>query len=173
MLDVVDVKDPVLNSVATVDPFSTDVVWNEREIGMLELMDRRFGIGLAAPQIGDPYRMFVMKHSVHGPIGIYNPEILEADGMTSIEEGCLTFPLLYMVMTRPETVKVRYTKTDGVTVVEETLTGIDARCFLHEYDHLQGILFVNLVSNFKLKMAINKRDKRFTRLQRALANKTA
>ena len=78
-----------------------------------------------------------------------------------------------MVMTRPETVKVRYTKTDGVTVVEEILTGIDARCFLHEYDHLQGILFVNLVSNFKLKMAINKRDKRFTRLQRALANKTA
>lgn len=173
MLEVVDAKDPVLNSVATVDPFSTDIVWKDREDEMFELMDRRFGIGLAAPQIGDPYRMFVMKHSVHGPIGIYNPEIVETTGSVSMEEGCLTFPLLYMIMTRPESVKVRYTKTDGVTVVEETLTGIDARCFLHEYDHLQGVLFVNLVSDFKLKMAINKRDKRFTKLQRALANKMA
>jgi peptide deformylase len=173
MLEVVDAKDPVLNSVATVDPFSTDIVWKDRETEMFELMDRRFGIGLAAPQIGDPYRMFVMKHSVHGPIGIYNPEIVETTGSVSMEEGCLTFPLLYMIMTRPEIVKVRYTKTDGVTVVEETLSGIDARCFLHEYDHLQGVLFVNLVSDFKLKMAINKRDKRFTKLQRALANKMA
>lgn len=173
MLEVVNAKDPVLNSVATVDPFSTDIVWKDRESEMFELMDRRFGIGLAAPQIGDPYRMFVMKHSVHGLIGVYNPEILETTGSVSMEEGCLTFPLLYMVMTRPESVKVRYTKTDGVTVVEETLTGIDARCFLHEYDHLQGVLFVNLVSDFKLKMAINKRDKRFTKLQRALANKMA
>lgn len=173
MLEVVDAKDPVLNSVATVDPFSTDIVWKDRESEMFELMDRRFGIGLAAPQIGDPYRMFVMKHSVHGPIGIYNPEILETTGSVSMEEGCLTFPLLYMIMTRHETVKVRYTKTDGVTVIEETLSGIDARCFLHEYDHLQGVLFVNLVSDFKLKMAINKRDKRFTKLQRALANKMA
>lgn len=173
MLEVVDAKDPVLNSVATVDPFSTDIDWKDRESEMFELMDRRFGIGLAAPQIGDPYRMFVMKHSVHGLIGVYNPEIVESTGSVAMEEGCLTFPLLYMVMTRPETVKVRYTKTDGVTVVEETLTGIDARCFLHEYDHLQGVLFVNLVSDFKLKMAINKRDKRFTKLQRALANKTA
>ena len=172
-MEVVSAKDPVLNSVATVDPFSTDIVWNEREGEMFELMDRRFGIGLAAPQIGNPYRMFVMKHSVHGPIGVYNPEILETSGSVAMEEGCLTFPLLYMVMTRPETAKVRYTKTDGVTVVEETLTGIDARCFLHEYDHLQGVLFVNLVSDFKLKMAINKRDKRFTKLQRALANKMA
>lgn len=173
MLEVVDAKDPVLNSIATVDPFSTDIVWKDRESEMFELMDRRFGIGLAAPQIGDPYRMFVMKHSVHGLIGVYNPEIVESTGSVAMEEGCLTFPLLYMVMTRPETVKVRYTKTDGVTLVEETLTGIDARCFLHEYDHLQGVLFVNLVSDFKLKMAINKRDKRFTKLKRALANKTA
>ena len=63
MLDVVDAKDPVLNSPATVDPFSTDIAWADRESEMFELMERRFGIGLAAPQIGDPYRMFVMKHS--------------------------------------------------------------------------------------------------------------
>jgi peptide deformylase len=171
MLDVVDAKDPVLNSVATVDPFSTDVVWADRESEMFELMERRFGIGLAAPQIGDPYRMFVMKHSQHGLIGVYNPEILESTGSVGMEEGCLTFPLLYMVMTRPATIKVRYTKTDGVTVVEEELSGIDARCFLHEYDHLQGVLFVNLVSDFKLKMAINKRDKRYNKLKRALAQR--
>ena len=74
-------------------------------------------------------------------------------------------------MTRPATIKVRYTKTDGVTVVEEELTGIDARCFLHEYDHLQGVLFVNLVSDMKLKMAINKRNKRYEKLSRALAKR--
>lgn len=171
MLDVVEAKDPVLNSVATVDPFSTDIVWADRENEMFELMERRFGIGLAAPQIGDPYRMFIMKHSQHGVIGVYNPEILEANGSVAMEEGCLTFPLLYMVMTRPSTIKVRYTKTDGVTVVEEELSGVDARCFLHEYDHLQGVLFVNLVSDFKLKMAINKRNKRYDKLARALANR--
>jgi peptide deformylase len=171
MLDVVDAKDSVLNSVANVDPFTTDIVWKDRESEMFELMERRFGLGLAAPQLGDPYRMFVMKHSQHGLIGVYNPAIVETIGSVSMEEGCLTFPLLYMVMTRPETIKVRYTKTDGVTVVEETLRGIDARCFLHEYDHLQGVLFVNLVSDLKLKMAINKRNKRYDKLSRALAKR--
>jgi peptide deformylase len=63
---------------------------------------------------------------------------------------------------------VQFTKTDGETDVEMWMDGIDARCFLHEYDHLQGINFIDLVSDFKLQMAKEKRDKRFKKLERSV-----
>ena len=166
--ELVEPKHPVLNKRATIDPFSSDVDWEKREREMCELMQNRFGIGLAAPQVGSSYRMFVMNHSHLGEIGIYNPEILETENPIVMEEGCLSFPLLFMKVTRPERIKVRFTKTDGETVVETWMDGMDARCFLHEYDHLEGNLFVDLVSDFKLRRAMDQQEKRLRKLQRQL-----
>lgn len=168
--NLVEAKHPVLKKRATVNPFGGNVDWVQREREMCELMQNRFGIGLAAPQVGSQYRMFVMNHSHLGEIGVYNPEILESEGKITVEEGCLSFPLLFMHITRPERVKVRYTKTDGITQVETWMDGMDARCFLHEYDHLEGKLFVDDVSDFKLRRAMSKQQKNFKKLEQHLRN---
>lgn len=166
--ELVEPRHPALHKSATVDPFSGSVDWPLREKQMIQLMHDNLGVGLSAPQIGSSYNMFVMHHSVLGDIGIYKPKILQTDGEVLIEEGCLTWPLLYLRIARAERIQVQYTKNDGVTTVETWMDGIDARCFLHEYDHLQGVNFIDLVSDFKLQRAKQSRDKRFKKLTRLI-----
>ena len=76
------------------------------------------------------------------------------------------FPLLYIHETRPEKVKVSYTLYDGKTEVEGWLEGMDSRCFQHEFEHLQGKLFLDNVSELKLQRAMKKRDKYLKEIQR-------
>ena len=90
---------------------------------------------------------------------MYNPEIISVSKETTpMEEGCLTFPLLFMILTRPATVKVKYQNANK-EFIEEDLSGLDARCFLHEYDHLEGKVYLEYASDMKLQRAIKKRDK--------------
>ncbi len=165
---LVEPNHSALHKSASTDPFSGSIDWAEREKEMFALMHANLGVGLAAPQVGSSYNMFVMRHSFLGDIGVYKPEIVETEGEVMFDEGCLTWPLLYIKIKRPAKIKVRFTKTDGETVVETWMDGIDARCFLHEYDHLQGTHFIDLVGEFKLQMAKQKRDKRFKKLERAV-----
>jgi len=112
-----------------------------------------------------------MNHSILGDIGVFKPEILEfSEENITIEEGCLSFPLLYLHITRPEKIKVKYFKADGETIVETWMDGMDARCFQHEFEHLKGDLFLDLVSELKLRRAYNKREKLFKKLQRKIKN---
>ena len=165
--ELVDPKHPALHTAATLDPFSAGIDWVEREQQMFRLMTDQLGVGLAAPQVGSSYNMFVMRHSVLGNIGIYCPEILEFSKETvQIEEGCLSFPLLYLEVNRPAEVRVSYYKSDGETVVETWMDGMDARCFLHEYDHLQGKLYLEYASDLKLRRAKERRDKYFKKIGR-------
>ena len=164
--ELVQPNHPALTKRASVDPFGSDIDWVEREKEMFQLMIDRIGIGLACPQIGQSYNMFVMAHSIMGNVGIYKPEILETTGDCVMEEGCLTWPVLFFTVNRPEAIKVRYYKNDGETQVETWMDGIDARCFLHEYDHLQGIVYLEHASDFKLEIAKKKRDKTLKKLQK-------
>ena len=166
--ELVEPSDVALHRSATTDPFKGGVDWTVREKEMVALMHANLGLGLSATQVGSSYNMFVMTHSFLGDIGVYKPKILETDGEVMIEEGCLTWPLLYLRIKRPARIKVQFTKTDGKSAVETWMDGIDARCFLHEYDHLQGTNFIDLVGDFKLQMAKQKRDKRFKKLSRAI-----
>lgn len=166
--ELVDPRHPALHKRASVNPFDSDVNWVEREKELFQLMHDKLGIGLSAPQVGSSYNMFVMTHSHLGDIGVYKPEILETEGEVVIDEGCLTWPLLYMKIARAERIRVRYYKNDGVTQVETWMDGIDARCFLHEYDHLQGINFIDIVGDLKLKRAKQKRDKLFKKLSKKI-----
>ncbi len=169
LCELVHPKHPALTTPANIDPFTApkDANWAQREVDMFDLMTKRYGIGLASPQIGNSYNMFVMNMKDSGNVGVYNPKILEfSEETVQMEEGCLTFPLLFVHITRPEKVKVSYTLYDGKTEVEGWLDGIDSRCFQHEFEHLQGELFIDHVSEFKLQRAVKKRDKYLKEIQR-------
>lgn len=167
MLELVEPKHPAIHTPASANPFDLDIDLAEFESKMIQLMHDRFGIGLSANQVGLNYNMFVMNHTEKGDIGIYNPEIIEkSNSQISMEEGCLTWPILYMNITRPESCTVRYQTIDK-EYIDEELTGINARCFLHEFDHLQGKIFLDYASDLKLQRAMKKRDKRIREFMRA------
>lgn len=114
---------------------------------MRETLIKSGGVGLAAPQVGILRRVVVvMETNVENEgdeyfIELVNPEIIEQDGEQTGAEGCLSFPGEYGVVTRPSHVKVRALDRDGkeFTVEGEALT---ARCFCHEIDHLDGVVFI-------------------------------
>jgi peptide deformylase len=120
---------------------------------MLSTMKRERGIGLAAPQVNLPYRMFVMETSDGRQIGVFNPEILSvSETKAKDDEGCLSFPGLFLKVSRPITAEVRYQDAAG-NLVNEMFANLDARCYLHETDHLNGVTFVSLVSRLVLSRA--------------------
>jgi len=106
---------------------------------MLELMKNNDGIGLAAPQIGISKRVFVM--AVHGRERVcFNPEItFRSDVLTEFSEGCLSFPGEQCIIKRPDTIAVRYQDHRG-DWTEDEMVGLEARCFQHELDHLDGVV---------------------------------
>jgi peptide deformylase len=111
---------------------------NDLSTALRETMLKNNGIGLAAPQCGIPKRIFVMyTNGQHRTV--VNPEILTvSNNLCTIVEGCLSFPNKFVDVSRPDSIVVKYYNQLG-SLVEETLNGIDARCFLHEHDHLDGI----------------------------------
>lgn len=105
---------------------------------MLMFMTQEGGIGLAANQIGERDRCFVM--AIDGKEWFCaNPEIVQAhEDIVQFDEGCLSFPGDRCIISRPNTIQVRYQDTNGQWQ-QETLTGLASRCFQHELDHLNGI----------------------------------
>jgi peptide deformylase len=164
----------VLSSIA---PFDVETFKKEEKIevkefvnNMFETMKRYGGIGLSANQVGKPYRMFVMGNHPEIHKGkkwtCINPEIVETSKQTTrLKEGCLTFPFLFLDIKRPSAIKVKYLD-ENLKEQEEEMIGIVARCFLHEYDHMQGIVFTEKVTKFKLDYALKKRDKEIKRVQK-------
>jgi peptide deformylase len=107
-------------------------------IRMLQVMHEHHGIGLAANQVGERIRMFVMYIGGHS-WACFNPEIVQTyNDLTEFDEGCLSFPGESCIIKRPNTIHVRYYDVSGVEIQEE-LTGLASRCFQHELDHLNGI----------------------------------
>ena len=90
-----------------------------------------------------------------------------SDTQVTWQEGCLSFPMLFLSVQRPEEITVRYTKADGDTRIEVRMDGRDARIFLHEYDHLQGTVFLDHVSLLKLNRAKEQRKKLFKKFRKA------
>ncbi|QCE33663.1 peptide deformylase [Acetobacteraceae bacterium] len=111
------------------------------------------GIGLAAPQIGISKRFYIMDLSrdeeAPDPKVLINPEIIEkSEKLSSREEGCLSLPQQFAEIIRPEKVKIRYQDLNG-NIIEEEGEDLKAACFQHELDHLNGVLFVDHLSNLK------------------------
>lgn len=124
----------------TAKPVEFRYPWqNERLVQeLLDLMTAENGIGLAAPQVGISQRVFVMKIGLKS-WACFNPEIIKSgDDFVLFDEGCLSFPGESCSITRPNSIEVSYQTAQGQEVKEQ-LTGLAARCFQHELDHLDGI----------------------------------
>ncbi len=109
---------------------------------MKETMYHSGGVGLAGPQVGVLKRVVVMDVSEDRNefIELINPEITYEEGAQKGNEGCLSLPGLYGVVTRPDVVKVKAQNRDGKWCLYKG-EGLKARCFCHEIDHLDGILY--------------------------------
>jgi peptide deformylase len=134
--------DPVLREKARpVTEFGPDL--RRLAEDMIETMHAANGAGLAAPQVGVPLRVFVYdasKGDGHSPMVVCNPEFSERSGTWVWEEGCLSAPGVYVEIERPKDVHVRYQDLDG-EYHELDATELEARVFLHETDHLDGVFF--------------------------------
>ena len=135
---------------------------------MIETCDTSNGIGLAAHQIGRPIALFVLRHyipkeegpwDVTEPFVYINPKILEySDEMWIEEEGCLSIPKIRLPVKRPFRVKIEATDLSGKRFVQE-LEGQNARCVMHENDHLNGVLYIDRVeARFKKPVESTLRD---------------
>jgi peptide deformylase len=124
---------------------------------MLENMVYHRGLGLSANQIGMPVKVFAMRiDESDNAIVCFNPEILEeSEEMVTMEEGCLSFPLLYLKKRRPEKLTIKYQNVDG-DFIETKFEGLAARVFHHEMDHMKGKTFLDGVSQIFLKSARKK-----------------
>jgi len=170
MLKLVSHPNDILNRPMPEFDFDNPVMDpNDLEEQMVKLMYAENGIGLAAPQCGIEARVFTMYtrnlQGVTEPFAVFNPTVIAtSDDETQDYEGCLSFPNLLLAVRRPENIVVEFFDRDKNPVIIR-LDGIDARCFLHELDHLNGVCFISKVSKFKLDLAIKKQRKRNGRTQ--------
>ena len=127
---------------------------------MLETMYEAPGIGLAATQVNVHKRVLVTDVSVEKdePFVLINPLILEKDGVTVTDEGCLSVPGYYEEVERAEHIKVRFLDRQGDDVELEA-HGLLAVCIQHEMDHLDGKLFVDYLSEVKRSRIRTKLEK--------------
>jgi peptide deformylase len=132
---------------------------------LVDSMYAENGLGIAALQLGDPRRMFIVEPKLAGrsetdpPVAFINPEVIEtSEEQQDSEEGCLSFPDIYIKVKRPMRCKVRAMGLDGATFEIEG-EALFARCMLHENDHLTGKLLVDFVGPLKRQMIKKKLQK--------------
>jgi peptide deformylase len=122
-------------------------------IDLFDTLGQTTGCGLAAPQIGDYHRVFVVKYKNNfGEFkeAFINPEIIESEGEQSNTEGCLSVPGIFEKVPRYDRIKVRYTDHNG-NQGESEFTGMISNIIQHELDHLNGITFVDKLPKVRLK----------------------
>jgi len=137
---------------------------------MLEVMYDEPGIGLAAPQVGEQVRLIVVdtdwneEDAEKNPLVLVNPEITAREGSITWTEGCLSVPDFQADVERSESVTLEAHDLEGEPVQIEA-TGLQAVCFQHEIDHLDGVLFIDHVSRLKREMYVRKRKKQLKQEQ--------
>lgn len=125
---------------------------------MVETMYETNGVGLAAPQVGKSLRMFVCDKGDGAIRKVINPKItVTSDELIECEEGCLSVPGIFKKVKRPAKIKIHYLNENNENI-EENLDDFLAVIMQHEYDHLEGILFIDKISPIAKRM-INKKLK--------------
>ncbi|MDR1361303.1 MAG: peptide deformylase [Rickettsiales bacterium] len=133
--------------------------------GMLAIMNAEQGVGLAAPQVGILQRFFIMQNPDTKELWVViNPKILELDAETKImEEGCLSVQddagPVYADVSRPRSIIAEWLDETGASR-NKKLDGLAARIFQHEYDHLDGKLFIDYLSSVKREQIMRKTKKK-------------
>lgn len=167
ILPIVAYGDPILKKVC--NPIDKDYPELEKLIeDMFETMYESSGVGLAAPQIGKDIRLFLVDASpfaedeslsdeekaqlVDFKRVFINAEILEEAGEPwEFEEGCLSIPDIREKVSREPEILIRY-QDENFETHEETITGLAARVVQHEYDHIEGVLFIDHIGAFRRRV---------------------
>ena len=163
--ELVKEDDPFLRETPEVFNFENPKVDPEKlEKQLIDNMIHHRGIGLSANQIGIPVKVFAMVMD-NNIIVVFNPEILEwSDETTYIREGCLSFPGLYVAIERAHSIAAKFQLLDG----EEqgaSFSDLSARIFQHESEHMDGDIYIDNVSKFRLKAAMKKRKQYLRKLE--------
>ena len=162
ILKLIPSNDPILKTPTQKWDFDNPPFDLEEFVEKLcETMVAERGVGLSANQVGVSYSIFVVGHpdTPDDIICVVNPKIVDySDSIVLGEEGCLTWEGLYGKVKRSDKVRVRFANPKGVVQTAE-ITGFTARAFQHEYDHLQGITFIDRMSRFHLDQAKRQQKK--------------
>jgi|TARA_B110000046_G_scaffold48348_1_gene53560 peptide deformylase len=174
-LKLIPPTDPRVQSA--IAPFNNDMLKDEgfkdrKELSeaMFDTMKKYGGIGLSANQVGLPFNMFVLgdhpEVEKNLKMTCFNPMIISSSvEEETMKEGCLTFPFVFLNITRPRKVVVKYEDENG-DLKEGSLDGMISRVFQHEHDHMLGKTFVDGVSKMKLDMAYKKAQKQMNRYKK-------
>lgn len=126
---------------------------------MIDLMLSSNGIGLSANQVGLDAQLFVMGDSASNSTLCINPTIVQYTKETVLDvEGCLSFPNIYVKIKRPKEILAKF-YDENLEERTVKIDGYSAKCYLHEWDHLQGITFKDRVSKMKWDLATKKAKK--------------
>ena len=174
-LKLIPPTDPRVQSA--IAPYNDEMLKDEGFKDRKELSEKMFdamkkygGIGLSANQVGLPFNMFVLGDHPDLEKGLkmtcFNPIIISSSvEEETMKEGCLTFPFVFLNITRPRKVVVKYEDENG-DLKEGSLDGMISRVFQHEYDHMLGKTFVDGVSKLKLDMAYKKAEKMMSKYKK-------
>jgi len=148
-----------LKEISELYDFEVDGDPTELIKAMTKIMFENNGIGLAAPQVGIKKRLFIMGNEEQ-LYAIINPTIILKEGEVVKDiEGCLSFPKLWLRVNRSDKIQVSYQDISGQKITTD-FTGIKARVFQHEYDHLDGVCFDTRVGPVALDLAKEKRRRK-------------
>lgn len=161
---ILQYPDPRLHKIAAKVPLVTDDV-RRLVSDMAETMYAAPGVGLAATQVDVHLQVIVIDISEarDSLLVLINPEILEAEGQSEFEEGCLSVPGIFEKVDRAQRVKVRALDQNGATFTLDT-EGLLAVCVQHEMDHLKGKVFVEYLSRLKQTRILSKLRKQQRRV---------
>lgn len=174
VLPLVNCYDPALRQI--MPPLDFEVVPGTKVshalLSLMESLNHYNGVGLAANQVGLPYRMCAVSNDDNKIWGMINPVIIEkSENIVHTKEGCFSFPGLMLEIGRPEWVVVEFYAANGQKITHK-FTGLPATVAQHEIDHLNGIVFTDLVSELKLEKAKKQAKKMIRRIKRQLATVT-
>jgi peptide deformylase len=152
---------------------NTDVNASDFASSLVETCKKHNGLGLSANQCGYNYRVFVMG-SGDEYVAFFNPKILsQSEDTSKMEEGCLSYMDLFLNIERPNVIEVEYQDFTGA-VKTAKFAGLTARCFQHELDHMNGIVYTMHVKPLAMQMAMKKRSKladKRRKIQQQMINK--
>ena len=159
MLEIIKFPNEILRQRVKDFDFENCILDPEKlEAELIETMLANDGIGLAAVQVGIAVRVFTMGYRASPELAqaFFNPVVVSCtDEVEDLEEGCLSFPGMYVNIKRPKKILARWQNSKGEWQ-ESEFDGYNCKCFLHELDHLEGIVFQDRVSSLKWAMAVKK-----------------
>ena len=159
-MKLVSNTDPILRKVLQdVDMENPQIDLKQTKNDMVELMVSKRGLGLAASQVGIDYKIFIIGENKEDCMMFVNPEVLSVSAENELDvEGCLSYPDTFVKMLRPNMVEAKWFDEEGKPQ-QGRFEGYTARCFLHEFDHLHGVLYKDKVSRLKWDRALKKKSK--------------